>query len=296
MKHYSVLTNETIKKLNIKKDGIYIDCTLGLGGHSKLIAEKAIDGKVIAFDQDPIAIKKAKENLFELSNVIFIEDNFKNIKKRLNELNIYEVDGILYVLGTSYYQLTDENRGFTYHGESKLDMRMNPNQELSAIEVVNEYSKDDLANIFFKYGDEKKSFKIADAIINYRNSKKITLNTELNEIIKSVKGYVKDKHPSKNIFQAIRIEVNNEIEVIKESINDAISLLKKGGVIAVITFHSLEDKTVKNIFWEFKEDINITPMGNVHKYKTNKSIYPSDDEISENKASRSAKLRTLIKL
>ncbi len=296
MKHYSVLAKETIDRLKVKKDGIYIDCTLGLGGHTRLLAEAASEGRVISFDQDPQAMEKAKDNLKDLNNITFIADNFSNIKERVNELGIEKVDGILYDLGTSYYQLTDEDRGFTYHGETKLDMRMNPNQELSAIEVVNEYDKEQLASIFFNYGDEAKSYKIADAIINYRQEKKITLNTELNEIIKSVKGFVKDKHPSKNIFQAIRIEVNNEIGVIKESLEQSINLLKKGGIIAMITFHSLEDKTVKNFFWEKKEDIDITPMGNIHHYKTSKVLYPTKQEIEENKASRSAKLRTLTKL
>ncbi len=296
MKHYSVLAKETIDRLKIKKDGIYIDCTLGLGGHTRLLAEAANEGKVISFDQDPNAMAKAKENLQDLDNIIFIEDNFANIKSRVDELGISKVDGILYDLGTSYYQLTDEDRGFTYHGETKLDMRMNPNQELSAIEVVNQYSKDELVNIFYKYGDEPKAHRIAEAIIEYRQDKQITLNTELNEIIKSVKGFVKDKHPSKNIFQAIRIEVNNEIGVIEESLEQAVELVKKNGIIAVISFHSLEDKTVKNFFWEKKEDIEVTMMGNNHKYKTSKVIYPSKAEVEENNASRSAKLRTLTKL
>ncbi len=296
MKHYSVLAKETIDRLKIKKDGIYIDCTLGLGGHTRLLAEAASEGKVISFDQDPQAMNQAKENLKDLNNIIFVADNFSNIKDRVLELGIDKVDGILYDLGTSYYQLTDEDRGFTYHGESRLDMRMNPDQELSAIEVINNYSKEELADIFFKYGDEPKSHKIAEAIINYRQEKEITLNTELNEIIKSVKGFVKDKHPSKNIFQAIRIEVNNEIGVIEESLTQAIDLLKKKGIIAVISFHSLEDKTVKNFFWEKKEAIDITPMGNVHHYKTSKVVYPTKEEIEVNNASRSAKLRTLTKL
>ncbi len=296
MKHYSVLAKETIERLKIKKNGIYIDCTLGLGGHTRLLAEAASEGKVISFDQDPNAMAKAKENLSDLNNIIFIEDNFENIKSRVDELGIGKVDGILYDLGTSYYQLTDEARGFTYHGESTLDMRMNPEQDLSAIEVLNEYSRDDLANIFYKYGDEPKSYRVADAIVEYRQNKKITLNTELNDIIKSVKGFVKDKHPSKNIFQAIRIEVNDEIGVIERSLEQALTLLKKKGIIAVISFHSLEDKTVKNFFWEKKEAIEVTMMGNIHHYKTSKVVYPSKQEIEENNASRSAKLRTLTKL
>ncbi len=297
MKHYSVLSKETIDRLKVKKNGIYIDCTLGMGGHTKLLADSlSSKGKIIAFDQDSNAMKKAKENLKNYKNITYILDNFSNLKQRINELKIDKVDGILYDLGTSYYQLTDENRGFTYHGESKLDMRMNPKQDLSAIDVINNYTKDELTNIFYKYGDEKKSHQIAEAIIEYRQKKKITLNIELNEIIKSVKGFQKDKHPSKNIFQAVRIEVNNEINVIKESLEQAVELINKNGIIAVISFHSLEDKVVKNFFWEKKETIDITPMGNEHHYKTSRVIYPSKNEIKENKASRSAKLRTLTKL
>lgn len=296
MEHYPVLSKEIIKKLKIKDNGIYIDCTLGLGGHTRLIAERAINGRVISFDQDRQIMEYAKKSLKDLKNITFVSDNFSNIKNVLNGLGIRKVDGVLYDLGTSYYQLTDENRGFTYHGETKLDMRMNTDQNLSAIDVLNNYSKDELVNILFKYGDEPRSHRIAEAIIKYRSKKEITLNTELNEIIKSVKGYVKDKHPSKNIFQAIRIEVNNEIVVIQESINDAITMMKKGSIIVVITFHSLEDRTVKNIFWDYKEKKEITAMGNNHFYKTSKAVYPTKKEIEENKASRSAKLRTLTKL
>lgn len=296
MKHYSVLAKETIDKLKTKSDGVYVDCTLGLGGHTRLLAQKVPKGKIIAFDQDSIAMEKAMENLKEFNNITFINDNFSNLSNRLNELGIDKIDGFLYDLGTSYYQLTDEKRGFSYHGESKLDMRMNVNQELTAIDVINDYSEEDLARIIFEYGDEPKSRWIAKAIVEYRERKKILWNKELNEIIKSVKGFVKEKHPSKNIFQAIRIEVNNEIGVIKESLEQATKLLNKNGVIAVITFHSLEDRTVKNIFWKKKEDILITTMGNEHKYKTSKAVYPSKEEIAENNASRSAKLRTLEKL
>jgi len=296
MEHYSVLAKESIDKLNIKLNGIYIDCTLGLGGHTRLLAEKAIDGKIISFEQDSITLSKAKESLSDLNNIIFIHDNFKNLKKRINELDIEKVDGVFYDLGTSYYQLTDPKRGFTYHDESKLDMRMNQNQERSAVTVLNEYDESELTDIFWKYGDEKKSKKLAKAIVEYRQNRKITLNTELNSIIKSVKGYTKDKHPSRNIYQAIRIEVNDEIEVIKKSLVQAIDILNKKGMVAVITFHSLEDRVVKDIFWKYKNDIEITQFGNQFKYKTSKNIYPSKDEIMLNKASRSAKLRTLTKL
>ncbi len=296
MEHYSVLSKETIDRLKVKDDGIYIDCTLGLGGHTKLLAQKAFNGRVISFDQDIEALEHAKKELSKFNNITFINDNFKNLKENLNKIGIDKVDGILYDLGTSYYQLTDSNRGFTYHGESKIDMRMNPKQTLSAIEVVNEYEESELVEIFFKYGDEPKSHRIAKAIIDARSIKPITLNTELNDVIKSVKGYVKEKHPSKNIFQAIRIEVNDEIEVLKESLEQASTSLVEKGIIAAITFHSLEDKTVKNFFWNKKEDYEITPMGNTFHWKTSKTVYPTKNEIGENKASRSAKLRILTKL
>ncbi len=296
MKHYSVLINESIDKLKVKDDGIYVDCTLGLGGHTKLLAMKAKNGRVISFDQDPQAMEHAKSKLSEFKNITFIKDNFKNLQINLTKLGIEKVDGILYDLGTSYYQLTNENRGFTYHGKTILDMRMNPNQELSAIDVINNYSKEELANILFKYGDEPRANKIASAIVEAREIKPIKLNTDLNNVIKSVKGFVKEKHPSKNIFQAIRIEVNDEIGVLKESLEQASQLLNKDGSIAVITFHSLEDKTIKDFFWNKKENYDITPMGNIFHWKTSKTVYPTKIEIEENNASRSAKLRTLTKL
>ena len=296
MEHYSVLSKEVISRLKIKKNGIYIDCTLGLGGHTRLLAEAAPDGKIISFDQDPKAMKHTKKELVSFKNIIFVNDNFKNLKSNLDKLGIYKVDGILYDLGTSYYQLTDKERGFTYHGETTLDMRMNPVQTLSAIEVINEYSETELANILFRYGDETKSFIVAKAIVEYRERKKITLNTELNNIIKGVKGYNKNKHPSKNIFQAIRIEVNDEINTLKESLKEAVELLKEKGIIAAITFHSLEDRTIKSFFKEKREKFDSTVMGNTFHWKTSKTIYPTKEEIQENKASRSAKLRTLTKL
>lgn len=296
MKHYSVLSKETIKKLNLKDDGIYVDCTLGLGGHTKLIAQKVTKGKIVVFDQDLQAMNEAKKNLKDYDNIIYVNSNFTNIDIELKKLNIEKVDGVLYDLGTSYYQLTDEDRGFSYHGDIKLDMRMNQDQEFSAIDILNEYSEEDLTDIFYKYGDEPQARKIAREIVEYRKSIKIERSSQLNELIKNVKGYSKHKHPSKNIYQAIRIEVNNEISVISDSINKAISFLKKNGVVVAITFHSLEDKAVKDVFWQYKQKIDITPMGNIHNFKTSKSIYPTKAEIEENKASRSAKLRTLTKL
>lgn len=294
--HYSVLKKELIKKLDVKENGIYVDCTLGFGGHTKLIAEIAKKGKIISFDQDPIAIKNSKHYLREFKNIIYVLDNFKNIKKRLIELGIEKVDGFIYDLGTSYYQLTSNSRGFTYHGESKLDMRMNPDQEISAIEILNNYSEEKLAKIFLEYGDERRAHKLAKEIVKYRNFKKIVLNFEFNKIIKLVKGYNKHKHPAKNIYQALRIEVNNEIETLIKSLKSSLDFLKVGGSILVITFHSVEDKIVKDFFWKQKEMIEITTKENIHHFKSSKVIYPSKEEINENRASRSAKLRTLTKI
>ncbi len=296
MKHYSVLSKEAIDKLKINPKGVYVDATLGLGGHAKLIAEKLEGGRLIAFDQDLEALTFAKKELKNYSNIIFINDNFKNLKRQLENNNISKIDGIIYDLGTSYFQLTTESRGFTYHGEATLDMRMDQNQSLSAYEVINTYSEKELADIFWKFGDEKQARTLAKKIVEKRAIEKIKTNIQLNEIIKDVKGYSKKKHPSKNIFQAIRIEVNKELEVLETSLIDALSLLKVGGICVVISFHSLEDKIVKNIFWKNKEDIIISEMGNQHRYHTLRTVYPSTKELLENKASRSAKLRTIKRI
>ncbi len=296
MKHYSVLEKESISSLNIKKTGIYVDATLGLGGHTAKIAEKAVDGKVIAFDQDINALEEAKKRLSKFTNIMFVNDNFRNLEKNLKKLNINKIDGILYDLGTSYYQLTDVKRGFTYHGDSKLDMRMNQNQSLSAIEVLNKYSEKDLANILRKYGDEKRNLQLAREIVLRRQSNRIETNIEFNEIIKDIKGFSKDKHPSKNVYQAIRIEVNDEINAIEDSLLQASKLINIGATVSVITFHSLEDKITKDVFYNLKNIEKISEMGNEKFFKTHKTIYPSKQEVEENKASRSSKLRTITKV
>jgi 16S rRNA (cytosine1402-N4)-methyltransferase len=189
IKHYSVLKNEVIDKMDIKPDGIYVDATLGLGGHSEEIAKRLTTGKLICFDQDEKAMASAKERLGEYKDRIhFVESNFANLKEELSKLGISKIDGILYDLGTSYYQLTDESRGFTYHGETELDMRMDLSKEFSAYDVVNEYSEEELSRVFREFGDEKQHRRLASAIVEAREIKPIKLNTELNEIIKSVKG------------------------------------------------------------------------------------------------------------
>ncbi len=297
MKHYSVLQDQVLEKLDIKENGIYVDATLGLGGHSELIAQKLNNtGKLIVFDQDEQAMEFAKKRLEKFNNIIYINDNFRNLKLNLNKFDIQKIDGILYDLGTSYYQLTNEDRGFTYHGEDvKLDMRMSRNNELSAIKVLNEYEVERLAKIFRDYGDEKKAFQIARKIEEYRRNQKIETNDQLNSIIKSIKGFDQNKHPSKNIYQALRIEVNDEIGSIIKSLSQAKDLIKKEGRILVITFHSLEDRVVKNMFWELKNIEQQTEFEVIKFFKTLKVIYPTKEEVEENKASRSAKLRVLVK-
>ncbi len=295
MAHKPVLLNEVIKKMLIKKDGIYVDATLGFGGHAKAISKELVDGKLIVFDQDKETLELTKNNLKSLKNIFYINDNFKNLKEKLKELNIEKIDGIIYDLGTSYFQLTDENRGFSYHGDQRLDMRMDRSQEIDAVNILNNYSEVQLKKIFFEYGDEKKSFLLAKKIVEKRKLKPITRNTELNEIIKEVKGYNKLKHPSKNIFQAIRIEVNNEIDCLKKSLDDALSLLRKDGILLVITFHSLEDRVVKQVFRKYKEEKTVTVKEDIYKFKTFKNIFPSKQEVEDNLASRSAKLRSIQK-
>lgn len=291
--HYSVLLKETIDKLCIKKNGTYVDATLGFGGHTKEIAKVA--HKVISFDQDINAINVTKKKLKTFKNITFINTNFENLEYELKKLNIQKIDGILFDLGTSLEQLTDEKRGFTYHGQSVLDMRMDQEQTMSAIDVINEYSRHSLEKIFFEFGDEKLAKKLASKIIEERKKNKITTNTQLNEIIKKVKGWNKKKHPSKNIFQAIRIEVNREIEVLKEGLKQAVKFLDFGATLVVITFHSLEDKIVKDFFYKLKQKEKITTFKNIKYFYTHKTIYPSEKEINENKASRSAKLRSITK-
>lgn len=295
IKHYTVLKQESIDKLNIDPAGTYVDMTLGMGGHSEAILKELTTGRLISFDQDEVAIAHSKERLKEFDNVTFVKSNFKDVKEELNKIGITEVDGFLYDLGTSYYQLTDSERGFTYHGEAKLDMRMDSDNPITASDVLNTYTEEKLTWVFKKYGDEKRSRALAKAIVTKREETPFETNVQLNEVIKEVKGWDKNKHPSKNIFQAIRIEVNNEIDVIEESLEQAISMLKIGSRVAVITFHSLEDIVTKNIFWKKKQEIIETTMENIHLYHTPKVVYPSKAEVEENYASRSAKLRTLIR-
>lgn len=303
--HVSVLLNESIDELNIKEDGIYVDCTLGYAGHSSQILKRIKKGKLFAFDQDGEAINYSKKILDQINgNYEIINSNFVNIKSELNKRGIYKVDGILFDLGVSSPQLDEDYRGFSYHMDAKLDMRMNQNQKFSAYELVNEYSLDSLTEIFSKYGEEKYSRSIANGIVEARKNKKIETTLELVEIIKNnvPEKYKRNSHPARKVFQAIRIEVNKELDVFEKALNDAIELLNPTGRICVITFHSLEDRICKNKFKKLSEvdkmvkGLPIIPdeykpvLKIIGKYK------PSKKELEENNRSRSSILRVAEKL
>ena len=302
-KHYSVLLNEAVEGLDIKEDGIYVDCTLGGAGHSLEILKRLKNGKLYAFDQDNVALENAKEKLAEYSDkVVFIKSNFVNLKEKLAELGVHEVDGVLYDLGVSSPQLDTPERGFSYNYDTRLDMRMDTDAKISAYEVVNEYSYHDLVKIFYRYGEENFSKQIARNIEKKREQKPIETTFELVEIIKESIPAAKRRtggHPAKRVFQAIRIAVNNELSVFEDSLEQAIDIVSVGGRISVITFHSLEDRICKQIFNSYSKSKNIPknlpimPEESLSKLKviTRKPIYPSDIELEENNRSRSAKLR-----
>lgn len=304
MKHYSVLLNECIENLKIKSDGIYVDATLGYAGHSKEILKKLTSGKLYCFDNDEIAIKSSTETLSAISNNFKIyHSNFVDMKEKLLEDGVDKVDGILFDLGFSSPQIDDPSRGFSFMKDGNLDMRMDLDNPFSAYNVVNEYSEEKLIEIFFKYGEEKTSRAIAKNICKKREIKNIETTLELVEIIKIAVGlkYFNEHHPERNIFQAIRIEVNKELNVLEKVLPDAISLLNKGGRICVITFHSLEDRIVKKIFKENSEvneifkglpDIPEEYQAKV-KLVNKKPILPSTKEIIENSRSKSSKLRII---
>ncbi len=294
-KHVSVLKQETVDALNIKHNGTYVDATMGLGGHSELILSKLTTGKLISIDQDLNAYQYCKDKFKNNKNITIVNAKFSTIAKILEDLNIEKIDGILFDIGTSYYQLTDSSRGFTFKDDTKLDMRMNQQSDKDAIYVLNNYSVEELAKVLRDFGDEPKAYKIAQEIVNYRQSKVIETSNDLNEIIRTHKAFDKEKNTLKNIYQAIRIEVNNEIYEIEKAIKDTLPFLNKGGKMCVITFHSLEDRTVKNLFWELKNQKIDTEREIIQLWKTSKTIYPSKTEIEENNASRTAKLRVITK-
>ena len=297
--HKSVLLDECINYLNIKEDSIIVDCTLGYGGHSSEVLKRVTNGHLYSFDQDKDAIEYSTKRLDSIgSNYTIIESNFVNIKNKLNELSINSVDGILYDLGVSSPQLDEGDRGFSFHKDAKLDMRMNQSQSLSAYNVVNEYSYENLVTIFRDYGEEKFAPSIAKNIIKNRP---INTTLELVDIIRESVPfkYSREKHPARKIFQAIRIEVNDELNVFEKSLRDALSLLKVNGRICVITFHSLEDKICKNIFKEYTaipnelKDMPVIPDEYMPDYKLVKVVEPSKEELEINPRARSAKLRVI---
>ena len=303
--HVSVLLNEAIENLNIKEDGIYVDCTLGYAGHSKEILKRIKKGKLFAFDQDGEAINYSKKILDQISsNYEIINSNFVNIKEELNKRGINKVDGILFDLGVSSVQLDEAERGFSYHKDAKLDMRMNQKQDFFAYDVVNSYSLEELVKIFYEYGEEKYARPIAKAIVKYRENKKIETTLELAELIKNSvpQKYKRDSHPARKVFQAIRIKVNKELDVFKIALDDSIELLNTNGRLCVITFHSLEDRICKNKFKEISEvdklvkGLPVIPNEYKPKVKIIGKFKPSKTELENNNRSRSAILRVIEKL
>ena len=305
--HVSVLLNEAIENLNIKEDGIYVDCTLGFAGHSKEILKRIKKGKLFAFDQDGEAINYSKKILDQISgNYEIIKSNFAFIKSELNKRGIEKVDGVLFDLGVSSVQLDEAERGFSFHKDAKLDMRMDTDQSFSAYDVVNDYSKEELETIFFKYGEEKYSRSIASAIVRERENKKIETTLELTEIIRESvpEKYRRTHHPARKVFQAIRIEVNKELDVFTKALNDAIDMLNPGGRICVITFHSLEDRICKNIFKEKSEMDSVfkglpdkdIPLEYRPELKLITKVKPSKKELDDNNRSRSSILRVAEKM
>ncbi|AQU75639.1 MULTISPECIES: 16S rRNA (cytosine(1402)-N(4))-methyltransferase RsmH [Priestia] len=307
--HTTVLLKEAAEGLNIKPDGVYVDCTLGGAGHSEYIVKQLSEkGKLIAFDQDDVALANAKEKLAPyLDRVILIKSNFRYLKEQLMKHGIEEVDGVLFDLGVSSPQLDTPERGFSFHYDAPLDMRMDQNSMFSAYNVVNEWPYEKLVKIFFQYGEEKFSKQIARKIEAYRESKPIETTLELVDLIKDgipAPARRTGGHPAKRIFQAIRIAVNDELQVFEDAIEQAMDVIKKGGRVSVITFHSLEDRICKVAFKnastvpQLPHGLPIIPEEFKPKMKviTRKPILPSEEEIEENKRARSAKLRIVEKL
>ncbi|MGX7419486.1 16S rRNA (cytosine(1402)-N(4))-methyltransferase RsmH [Carnobacterium gallinarum] len=308
--HETVLLHETVDSLALKKDGIYVDCTLGGAGHSEyLLSQLSEAGHLYAFDQDERAIENAKQRLapfVEKGMVTFVKSNFRYIKEALNELDVFEVDGILYDLGVSSPQLDEAERGFSYHQDAPLDMRMDTDAPLTAKEVVNTWSYHELIRIFYRYGEEKFSKQIARKIEAAREIAPIETTGELVELIKEgipAPARRKGGHPAKRVFQAIRIAVNDELSAVEDSLESAISLIKVGGRVSVITFHSLEDRIVKSIFKEHSAMPELPPGLPVMpdefqpelKLINRKPILPSMEELDQNNRARSAKLRVAEK-
>ena len=305
--HISVLLNECIEGLNIKSDGIYVDATLGGAGHSSEILKRLSTGKLYCFDKDDEAIKAADERLSKISsNYQIIRSDFSNLKEKLNEVGVTKIDGILFDIGVSSYQFDTPERGFSYKYDARLDMRMDTTQKLSAYEVVNTYSKEELTSIFFEYGEERFAKQISAKILEQRKLSHIETTFQLVEVIKSAlpaKVLRQKGHPAKQVFQAIRIEVNDELGALKTAIDQALSMLNKNGRCAIITFHSLEDRIVKN---KFKEACNVNDnVKGLASLKDNeqefelvnrKPIISTEQELMANNRAHSAKLRIIEKL
>ena len=301
MKHISVLLDECIEGLNIKEDGIYVDATLGGGGHSSEILKRLTTGHLYCFDQDDFAIDKARARLSEIgSNFTIIKSNFVNLKEELAKLNISHIDGIIYDLGVSSFQFDDPERGFSYKYDAYLDMRMDQSASLTAHDIVNTYSLDEISKIISKYGEDPFAYKIAKKIVEARNIKPINTTFELVDVIKSAlpqKILNKKGHPAKQTFQALRIAVNDELQVFEKSVLQAIDITNIGGRIVVITFHSLEDRICKHTFKEFSEikvpknlPVVINELAPL-KLITKSPILPSEEELEFNNRAHSAKLR-----
>lgn len=307
--HKPVLLEETIKALDIKENGIYVDCTVGGAGHSiEMVKRLGKDGRLIAIDQDEEALLKATEVLSDYKDkVVFIKSNYSHLDSILDSLNIEKIDGVLMDIGVSSYQLDEKDRGFSYNQDAALDMRMDKENDLTAKYIVNNYSKEDLENIFWNYGEEKWGMRIADFIIEARQEKEIESTFDLVEIIKKAipkKVRMQGKHPAKRVFQALRIEVNKELEVLDTTIDIAVDRLKKDGRLAIITFHSLEDRIVKNKFNKLASGCTCPPdfpvcVCNKTEYVkiiNRKPIVATEEELNENSRAKSAKLRICSKL
>lgn len=303
--HKSVLLEECLTYLNLKEDSIVVDCTLGYGGHSSEILKRIPKGFLYAFDQDIDAIRSSEKRLREIGdNFEIIQSNFQYLKSALAKRNITKVDAILFDLGVSSPQLDEKDRGFSFHQDAPLDMRMDRSQSLTAKEVVNTYSYQDLVRVFKEYGEEKFATSIARAIERQRKEAPIETTLELAELIKSAvpEKYRREKHPARKVFQAIRIEVNRELEVCEIAVRDALDCLDVDGRLCVITFHSLEDKIVKNLYKihsTVKKELMklpVIPEEYQPKYKVVATVVPTEKELSENKRARSAKLRVIARI
>ncbi|MBQ9737515.1 MAG: 16S rRNA (cytosine(1402)-N(4))-methyltransferase RsmH [Clostridia bacterium] len=306
--HISVLLEESVNMLEVKPDGIYVDGTLGAGGHSALICSRLKSGRLIGIDRDKTAICAATENLKDFAdNVTIVHNNFANVKEVLKELKIDKIDGAILDLGVSSPQLDVAERGFSYNMDARLDMRMNREDNLSAFEVVNGYSEEELSKIIFEYGEERFARQIAREIVRERETKQIETTFQLSELIKKAipaKVRFADKHPAKRTFQAIRIEVNNELGILSQAIEDFVDVLKPGGVVSIITFHSLEDRIVKQTFQKLSEGCTcpksfpVCVCGNKPKVKliNRKPIISGEAELERNIRAHSAKLRAVKKI